>query len=139
VSAQAESALNQIRAAFEAYVEGGPQALLDRYDRLFGSEFEWHPALVGGLDGRTFVGSAAFADYWREIEATFDEFSFRDVVFEDLGDGAVLVTARVRSRGIASGVELDNEAAFVFVARNGLIISGQSFFSRADAEAFARA
>ena len=128
-----------VEAAFRALAEGGPEALLARYDEFFHEDFEWRPALIGGLDGRTYRGPAEFEQYWRDFTDAFEEIDFGTPEVEALGATRVLAWGPIHVRGAGGGVPIEQEAGFVFDVRDRRVIAGRSFFSRAEAEEFARA
>jgi ketosteroid isomerase-like protein len=57
--------------------------------------------------------------------------------FEDAGE-RVLVHGRIRSRGIASGVELDTPVSWVCALREDKVVRVEAFLDRGAAEAAAR-
>jgi ketosteroid isomerase-like protein len=128
-----------IEGAFRLMAEGGPEALLAHYDELFHEEFEWRPALVGGLDGRTYHGRAGFEQYWRDFTGAFDEIDFGNPGVEALGTNRVLAWGDLHVRGAGGGVPIEQEAAYLFEVRDRKVIAGRTFFSRAEAEEFAGA
>ena len=126
-----------LRRGFEVLAADGPQELIDRYDEFFAEDFEWMPALVGGVTGRTYRGREAFAEYWRDFTDAFDEIEFGEPTFTELGRERVVAVSPIHVRGAGGGVPIDLEAAYVFDFRDRRIVAGHSFFSRADAEEFA--
>jgi ketosteroid isomerase-like protein len=128
----------QMERAFQILADGGPSALLARYDEFFDEDFKWRPALVGGLDGRVYRGRAGFEQYWRDFTEAFDEMDFGNPRWETVGAARVLGSASLHVRGSGGGVPIDQEAAYVFDIRDGKVVAGRTFFSRAEAEEFAR-
>jgi ketosteroid isomerase-like protein len=128
-----------VEGAFRVMTEGGPEALLAHYDDLFHEEFEWRPALIGGLDGRTYHGRDEFEQYWRDFTDAFEELDFGTPQVEARGSGRVLAWGKLHVRGTGGGVPIEQEAAYVIDLREGRIVAARTFFSRAEAEEFARA
>ena len=128
-----------VETAFRLLAEGGPEALLSHYDYLFHEDFEWRPALIGGLDGRTYRGRAEFEQYWRDFTDAFEEVDLGATRVECLGPERVLAWGNLHVRGAGGGVPIDQEAGYVLDVREFRMIAGRSFFSRAEAEEFARA
>jgi hypothetical protein len=77
--------------------------------------------------GRDEVASA-YAAVWE----TWDLFQFEESELRDLGD-SVLWLGRVKMRGSASHVELDQEFAAHWVARDGKLIRVQAYLLWKDA------
>jgi ketosteroid isomerase-like protein len=113
--------------------------LLSHYDDLFHEDFEWHPALIGGVDGRTYRGRTEFEQYWRDFTDAFDEIDFGAPRVEPLGSHRVIARGTVHVRGAGGGVPIEQDAAYVIDVRDDRIVAGHTFFSRADAEEFASA
>jgi ketosteroid isomerase-like protein len=128
-----------VEATFRLLAEGGPEALLDHYDQLFHEDFEWQPALIGGVDGRTYRGRADFERYWRDFTDAFEEIAFGAPQVEALGSGRLMAWGNLHVRGSGGGVPIEQEAAYVIDVRDYRIAAGRTFFSRAEAEEFARA
>ena len=134
-----ERSVALVEAAFQAFAYGGPGELLARYEEFFDKDFEFRPALVSGLDGRTYLGREGFEQYWRDFTDAFEEIDFGQPQAELVGPGRVLVVAHLHVRGAGGGVPIEQEAGFVWDVRGGLIIAGRTFFSRTEALEFASA
>ena len=128
-----------VETAFRLMAEGGPDALLARYGDIFAEDFEWRPALIGGLDGRTYRGRAEFEEYWQDFTDAFETIDFGAPKVEPLGPDRVLAWGALHVRGAGGGVPIDQEAAYVLDLREHRVVAGRTFFSRAQAEEFARA
>ncbi|HEX2128445.1 MAG TPA: nuclear transport factor 2 family protein [Solirubrobacterales bacterium] len=126
-----------VGVVFRLMAESGHEGLLTRFDDIFDEEFEWHPALIGGLDGRTYRGRTEFEQYWRDFTSAFEEIDFGEPRAEPLGPDRVLAWGRLHVRGAGGGVPIDQEAAYVVDLRDGKLVAGRTFFSRAEAEEFA--
>jgi ketosteroid isomerase-like protein len=91
-------------------------------------EIEWMPAGPASVERAVYRGyeevAAGFASTWD----TWDLFEFEESEMRDLGD-SVLWLGRVKMRGSASHVELDQEFAAHALVRDGKIIRMLTFLS----------
>ncbi len=91
-------------------------------------EIEWLPAGPAAVERAVYRGydevTSGFAAVWE----TWDLFQFEESQVSDLGD-SVLWLGRVKMRGGASQVELDQEFAIHSVVRDGKFIRVQAFLS----------
>ena len=125
-----------VARVYEAW-NGEPGSLLARYEEFFSADFEWHPALIGAVEGdRTYVGRDAFAEYWRDFTSAFGTVRPGPARIEEAGEGRVLVIAALELEGAASRLPIGREVAYVFDVADGRIARGWSFMSPADAEEF---
>ena len=132
------TAVEVVSDTYSTFLSGGPDALLERYEELFTPDFEFHPALIGRIEGdRIYVGRDEFAEYWRDFRSAFARAEYTEGTFEPLGGDRVLVLARIRAEGATSGAPFDQEAAYVISVRDGLVAEMRTFFSRDDAMRFA--
>src|SRR5881394_2614027 len=98
---------------------------------LWDPEGVWYPPLEGVTEGRTYRGHAGVRQYYEDL-AEFSEEShaeYPDV--HDLGD-QVLGLGHLSMR-FASGVELDQEVAFLHTWRNGKCVETRAWLSHAEA------
>jgi ketosteroid isomerase-like protein len=91
-------------------------------------DVEWMPAGPAAVErsvyrGRDEVG-AAFNAVWQ----TWDVFEFEESEVRDLGD-SVLWLGRVKMRGSASQVELDQEFAIHTLVRDGKVVMVRAFLA----------
>jgi len=91
--------------------------------------------LSGKLEGRTYHGHEGVREWDRGRHDTWD-LEFTPSEYEELGD-SVLVHGEVRSRGAASGVELDTQVSWLFGFRDGKIVRLEAFLDREEARAAA--
>jgi ketosteroid isomerase-like protein len=89
-------------------------------------QVEWMPAGPGSVEGTVYRGYDEVADGLDSLWQTWDEVSFEEADVRDL-DEAVLWLGRLKLRGAASQVELDQEFALRFVLRDGKLARIQSF------------
>jgi ketosteroid isomerase-like protein len=124
-----------LRAHFETFVAGG----LDEAAKLWDRDIEWH-AVAGALDDVGVIRRhAAMRRYYSEWIDTMDDLrgDVDDIVYED----DELVVARIHNsgRGRASGVPATGEYYVACVVRDGRIIAGREYSTRAAAVAAAEA
>jgi ketosteroid isomerase-like protein len=111
--------------------EGWNRRDMDAVVALWDPEGVWYPALDEVTEGRTYRGHAGVRQYFEDLA----EFSGRsDAEFpevHDLGDQVLgLGSAWFR---FASGVELDQEVAFLHTWRNGKCVEARTWLSHAEA------
>ncbi len=90
------------------------------------------PAIVGGPEGVVYHGPEGMRRFWADIDAAWAEFQIRPQEFRDL-DGVVIVLGRAVARGRASGISLNQAAAWIVRIRDRRIIDFRSFSSQHDA------
>lgn len=108
-----------VRAAFGAF----NRRALDEGEMYLSPDVEWHlpesvlnPPVVHGRAELRHVLEA-------ELEA-FSDVRREPVELEEREDGLVTGTINSRMRGRASGIELEEHAAYAFTVRSGRIASG---------------
>ncbi|MCW2969170.1 MAG: hypothetical protein JWO23_297 [Solirubrobacterales bacterium] len=89
-------------------------------------QVEWIPAGPASVEGTVYRGYDEVARGLDSLWQTWDEVSFEEADVRDL-DEAVLWLGRLKLRGAASQVELDQEFALRFVLRDGKLARIQSF------------
>lgn len=77
-------------------------------------------------------GPEGMREFWREIDAAWDEFLIEADEFHDLG-ARVLVLGRVHARGAGSGIVLDTSGGWLAEVRAGRLLRFQSFTNPAAA------
>jgi ketosteroid isomerase-like protein len=117
-----------VQRALEAYSRGALDEMLPHLD----PEVEWHSAIVGGAEGRTYYGHEGFRTWFVESFESFDELRTELSEFRDLGD-RVVAFGRVHARGRESGVEIDSPTGWVFSVRRGKLAKAEGFLSREQA------
>jgi len=105
---------------------------IDAIAPLLDPELEIHPAIAGAPEGIVYRGREGMRDFWREIDAAWDEFLIEPQEFRDLG-AKVLVLGRAHARGGESGIVLDTTGGWLAEVRAGRLFRFQSFTSRAAA------
>jgi ketosteroid isomerase-like protein len=122
--------VEKVKHGFAALARGDLEGMLT----VVHPDIELLP-LSGKLEGRIYHGHEGVREWDRARHDTWD-LEFTPSEYEDLGD-SVLVHGEVRSRGAASGVELDTPVSWVFEFREGKIIRLEAFLDRAEARAAA--
>jgi ketosteroid isomerase-like protein len=130
------NAVEVVHEAFDVLRESGPAGLVERYDDFLTADLEWHPVLIGTLEGRSYRGREGFERYWGDFGEGFKNLRWSDPSYEEVGPDLVLVSSHISGEGTGSGIPLEMDPAYVFEIRDGRISLARSFFSRADAEEF---
>jgi ketosteroid isomerase-like protein len=95
--------------------------------KLFDPEIEW--VLPAAMDADSRRGREEVKRLWREIDEAFEGFQLEPEEFLDAGDH-VPVRLRYRGRGMASGVEVDQEVfSQVITFREGRMVRVEHFTS----------
>ena len=95
-------------------------------------EIEWMPAGPAAVERAVYRGHDEVASAYAAVWETWELFRFEGSQVRDLGD-SVLWLGRVKMRGSASRVELDQEFAAHWMLRAGKLIRIQAFLSWRDA------
>ena len=120
--------LKNVRSIYEATGRGdyGATAALIHPDIEFTS--------VGGPDGRTVRGLAAFADQWRDFLRSWEDFRVVAETYRELDDGRFLVLFHRSGHGKVSGMDIAQhagaEGADVLHLRDGKVIRWLSYWDR---------
>jgi ketosteroid isomerase-like protein len=91
-------------------------------------EIEWMPAGPAAVEGAVYRGRDEVARGIAAVWETWDVFDFREGELRDLGE-SVLWLGRVKMRGSASGIELDQEFAIHSVAGDGKVTRVRTFLT----------
>jgi ketosteroid isomerase-like protein len=128
-----------VRLMLDTHNQGGT-ALIDAFDDFFAPDLEWRPIIVGtaGSERVTYRGREGLERYYRERAEVFGGGEVHIRSIESLGD-AVVVQARSTARGRASGASVEEDVSLVYWCRDGKLVRGEAFRSRADALEAARA
>jgi hypothetical protein len=86
------------------------------------------PAGPAAVEGAVYRGRDEVARGIAAVWETWDVFDFREGELRDLGD-SVLWLGRVKMRGSASGIELDQEFAIHGVAQHGKVTRVHTFLT----------
>jgi hypothetical protein len=86
------------------------------------------PAGPAAVEGVVYRGYDEMAKGFESVWQTWEEFRFVESEVRDLGE-SVLWLGRVKMKGAASRVELDQEFAVRFVPRDGKFVTVQAFLA----------
>ena len=120
--------LEIVRSAIEAWNRRDAE----RWLSYAAPEIEWIPAGPAAVERPVYRGYAEAASGFESVWQTWEEFRFEESEVRDL-DGSVLCLGRVKMKGAASHVELDQEFALHFVLRDGKFVTVQAFLAWHDA------
>jgi ketosteroid isomerase-like protein len=95
-------------------------------------EIEWLPAGPAAVESPVYRGYEEVASGFESVWQTWEEFRFEESEVRDL-DGSVLWLGRVKMKGAASHLELDQEFAILAVLRGDKVVSVQAFLWWRDA------
>ncbi len=117
--------VEMVETAFRAWNRGDRDAWLAPMH----PEVEWSSAIQRQVEGAETVyrGQAGLGRFWDEYH---DLWNFHIEVSEtrDLGD-SVLALARIRAKGMTSGVEVERSIGYVFQIEDGLFRRGRAYLS----------
>ena len=120
--------VDAVKALFAAFADrdlAAAAAVLD-------PKVEIRPGLVGGLEGTVYRGLPGNERFWADIDATWVDFRIEPHEFRDLGP-RVLILGRAFARGRASGIAVDQSAAWIAELRDRKIVRFRSFSNQQDA------
>jgi uncharacterized protein len=120
--------------AFKRGLEAGNRGDVDALLEELHPTIEWHSALhmLMGGEQTVFRGHEGVRKMLRDLDEAFAEIHIEVSEFRDLGDGLVAIGS-TRTRGKASGAEMERPLAFVTEIRDGKTISVRAFLDRDEA------
>jgi ketosteroid isomerase-like protein len=121
--------LRVAKALFRAWNRGDRDGWL----ALAHPEVEWSSAILRQMEGAETVsrGRTELASFWDEWHALWS-VDIEVSEMRDLGD-TVLTLARFRTRGMASGVEVERSIGYVFELEDGLLRRARAYLSPEEA------
>jgi ketosteroid isomerase-like protein len=119
-----EQYVERLRLAYEAFDEGGVEAILDRV----APDFELRDR-ESAPDRSTLVGGEGILELVRLNMEVFDELELEPTEFIDRGD-VVIVVLRMRVRGRSSGAAVDSETIHVWEFSEGRATRMQIYADR---------
>ena len=119
-----EEYVERLRQAYEAFHEGGVEAILDRVS----PDFEVRDR-ESAPDRSTLVGGEGIMELVRLNMEVFDELELEPIEFIDRGD-TVVVVLRMRVRGRSSGVAVDSETVHAWEFSEGRATRMQVYADR---------
>jgi ketosteroid isomerase-like protein len=105
--------VERVRALYECFARGDFRASSD----LLGPDFEWEQLPGAGVEPGSHHGSDAVRAV-RSIFEVYENFRVEAEECIDAGD-KVVVVARCHGKARASGMQLDEQLAFVWAVRDG--------------------
>ena len=107
---------------------------LDAFLAEFDADFEWHPAIESGLEGKvTYRGHEGARKVWGEDRGeAWERLTNRPQEFRDLGE-SVLALGHMDLTARATGIEFSQEVGEVFDLRAGKIVRVRDFLTHAEA------
>ena len=109
-------------------IEAWNQHDSDLWVRNASPDVEWMPAGPAAVEQTVYRGHDEVASGFAAIWETWDEFHLQEGQIRDLGD-SVLWLGRVKIRGSASHIDLDQEFAVHIRLQDGQVISVRSFLA----------
>src|SRR5512144_177931 len=123
-----EENVELVRGAFSLMtIPGDPETMIAASD----PGFEMHLVGVGGGTAY-YAGASGIREFFRDVAESWESFRFEATDLRDLGD-RVLVLGDVRGRGRVSGVEVDDQWAWIVELRVGRAASLRGFLDQRDA------
>ncbi len=116
------------RRATDAYNDRDVDGL---FAELATPDFEWWPALTAAYEGGCYQGREGVERFIADTGETWEELQSVPEEFRDLGD-RVLLLGRLRVRGKASGVPVDQPFAGIFEFRGDRIWRYRAYFNHAE-------
>lgn len=108
-----------VRRGFEAFNEGGVDAVLPIVDPAF--EVTTPPELASEPD--TYRGHDGLRRYFDSFYEAMDQIRWEPHEFRDLGGGRVAVDFTLHARGRSSGLDLGQRAVQVWELREGKAVA----------------
>jgi ketosteroid isomerase-like protein len=108
-----EEYVERLKSAYEAFSEGGVEAILDRVS----PDFQLRDR-ESAPDRSTLVGGEGILELVRLNMEVFDELEFEPVEFVDRGE-LVVVVLRQRVHGRSSGIAIDSETVHAWEFSEG--------------------
>lgn len=105
-----------VRASWDAFNRGARDELVE----LFDPDLEIDSPLAA-FRGRPYRGREGFRDWFRDVDESFKGFDMHLDEVRELPDGRVLGLGSIRFVGRGSGLELDQEFAWLVTFEGDLI------------------
>src|SRR3954465_7888902 len=113
----AEADVELARRSFDAFADEGVEGLI----RFLHPDFEMTPPRGLAPEPDTSRGHDGIRRYFTSFYDVMDDISFDIDEFEDLGSGLVMGVSRVRARGQATGIGVEQEVPQVCEMEDGLV------------------
>jgi ketosteroid isomerase-like protein len=118
-----QESMEIVRRSWQAYEEGGLDALLDFFD----VNVNWR-AIEGALDDVGEInGVEAMRRYLSDWLDTFDNLTSVPTELRDLDNGRILAAMKVNGRAQLSGVETELSYPVIYTVQDGKIVRGREY------------
>jgi ketosteroid isomerase-like protein len=121
--AEAQSNVQLLRDAFERWNAGKWEIDYDSID----PEIELHTPLTS-TSGAPYRGHEGFRQWVEEIREQFETWDLRVTEWRTVDDQRVFGVGEIHARGRGSGVELDQQLAWLFSIRDGKLFRYEVFY-----------
>jgi len=128
---------DQGRAIIEPWMDAFNRRDEEAFRSLCTPEVEIRP-MRAAVDGTSYSGPGAVADFFRETNEIWDDLEVRYGSSEAIENG-LLVQGTLKGRGRGSGVDTEMELIWVFRFRDGLAARVEGFADPAEARRAASA
>ena len=115
--------VERVRGAVEAWNRRDA----DRWTEYAAADVEWMPAGPAAVEGTVYRGHDEVVRGLEAVWQTWDVVRFEESEVRELDEQAILWLGRLRLRGAASHIELDQEFAVRFVLSDGMLRTIQAF------------
>jgi ketosteroid isomerase-like protein len=124
-----EENIKTVRDAAVAFNRGD----LDTWTEYVADDIDYR-AVEGAPDDQGPIhGKDALRAYVQDWQDTFDDFTAEPVELIDAGEDNVIAVTRISGHARLSGVETDLTFAVLYTFRNGKIVRGREYWTRAEA------
>jgi ketosteroid isomerase-like protein len=116
--------LQLARTGFEAWFSGD----METVEEIATEDVEFVPAIAAGVEGGSVRGFEEGRRFLEAVAETWETFKMEGEEFHAVGE-QVVITAHLRAKGRASGVELDHPISNVVWFREGKVARVESFLN----------
>ena len=117
-----------VRGIYDTFANDDLEGWLAAWD----PKCDWFPSMASLVEDAGFRGDEGLRRYWVEAKETWEGHRVVADELRPVGDRVVAI-GRAYARGKQSGVPVDRPVAHVFTIRDGKILRGEGFASRAAA------
>ena len=125
MSAEADRNIERLKEAFERWNGGDRGIDFETID----PEIELHTPL-SSTQGGPYRGHDGFRRWIVDIDEQFETWDLDAEEWLPLEDGRLLALGRIRAKGRGSGLELNQELAWLFTLRDGKVIRYEAFYNQ---------
>ena len=120
-----------VQAALEAWQRDDFDAFLS----VVHPNIEWHAVLQRLVEGpeSLYRGYDGMRRFWRDYRTELAHMEVDAQELRDVGDDRVMLLARFRWRGLASGIESESPLGMVITVRDGKFIHSVDYLSHQEA------